>query len=125
MSVSGYLTRPDYRVDLMRRRNLVTASVGGAKLASSSRTIVVDEQNHGLVVYFPPDDVEIGSLKAIADRTSFCPYKGEASYWALVSSPAAAIAWSYLTPFDEVIQIRNYVAFYQHLVDVRLGGETN
>ena len=125
MSVSGYLTRPDYRVDLLRRRNLVTASVGSARLASSSRTIVVDEQNHGLVVYFPSDDVDFGSLQAIADRTSFCPYKGEASYWALASSPGEAIAWSYLKPFDEVAQIGNYVAFYQHHVDVRLGGDTN
>ena len=125
MSVSGYLTRPDYRVDLLRRRNLVTASVGSVRLASSSRTIVVDEQNHGLVVYFPPDDVDFGSLEAIADRTSFCPYKGEALYWALASSPGEAIAWSYLKPFDEVVQIGNYVAFYQHHVDVRLGGETN
>ncbi len=119
MSVSGYLARPDYRVDLLHRRNLVTASV------ASSRTIVVDEQDHGLVVYFPPDDVDFGSLQAIADRTSFCPYKGEASYWALASSPGEAIAWSYLKPFDEVVQIGNYVAFYQHHVDVRLGGETN
>jgi uncharacterized protein (DUF427 family) len=75
---SGYLTRPDYRVDLLRRRNNVVVRVGETTLASSQRTIFVDEQNHGLVVYFPRDDVALDALVAVPDRSSICPYKGEA-----------------------------------------------
>ena len=54
MEASGFVDRPDYRVDILARRNRVTASVGGQVLAESERCLLVDEQDHGLVFYFPP-----------------------------------------------------------------------
>jgi uncharacterized protein (DUF427 family) len=125
MPEPGYLARPDYRVDLLRRRNRVTAAAGETALASTKRPIMVDEQGHGLVVYFPRCDVDLGVLVAVDDRTSFCPYKGNASYWALATAPAQPIAWSYEQPLDEVAAIRGLIAFYQDRVDVRLGGEVD
>jgi uncharacterized protein (DUF427 family) len=125
MPESGYLVRPDYRVDLLRRRNRVTAAAGETALASTKRPITVDEQGHGLVVYFPRADVDVGALVPVDDRTTFCPYKGDASYWALATAPDQPIAWSYEQPFDEVAAIRGCIAFYQDRVEVRLGGEAD
>lgn len=122
MQASGYLTRPDYRVDLLRRLNRVTASVSGTKLADSCNAIFVDEQDHGLVVYFPRHDVDLRALVAVPRHATFCPYKGEASYWALATAPEKPIGWSYEQPFPEVAGIAGYVAFYQNLVEVSLGG---
>jgi len=122
MLTSGYLTRPDYRVDLLRRPNRVAASLAGARLASSRNAIVVDEQDHGLVVYFPRHDVDLRALVAVPGRASFCPYKGEASYWALATAPEQPIGWSYQRPFAEVAGIAGHVAFYQDRVEVSLGG---
>ena len=79
MEHSGYVVRPDYRVDILARRNRVTVTVDGEVLADSERTLLVDEQDHGLVFYFPPDDVRLGRFVA-DDRTSRCPYKGTATY---------------------------------------------
>lgn len=121
MLTSGYLTRPDYRVDLLRRRNRAVARLGEATLASSRRAIFLDEQDHGLVVYFPRGDVDINALVAISGRATVCPYKGEASYWALAATPTEPIAWTYEQPFAEVAGIAGYMAFYQDRVEVRLG----
>ena len=122
MTTSGYLTRPDYRVDLLRRRNTVTASIGGHVIALSHRTLVLDEQNHGLVVYFPRADVDLGALAPLPDHRSFCPYKGEATYWTQAGEDSGErIAWSYEQPFDEVAPIGGYIAFYQDRVEVRIG----
>lgn len=124
MPMSGYLARPDYRVDLLRRRNLVTARVGGTVIAQSHRALVVDEQNHGLVIYFPRADVSMEALAPMPQEQSFCPYKGEASYWTLAGSQdGRRLAWSYEDPFDEVAPISGYIAFYQDRVDVQLGAE--
>jgi uncharacterized protein (DUF427 family) len=123
MHASGYLTRPDYRVDLLRRLNRVTASVGDTNLANSRNAIFVDEQDHGLVVYFPRHDVDLRALVAIPGRATFCPYKGEASYWALATAPEDPIAWSYEQPLAEVARIAGHVAFYQDRVEVSLGGK--
>jgi hypothetical protein len=50
-----YHERPDYRVDLLARTSVMTAWPGEACVARSGACLVVDEQDHGLVVYFPPD----------------------------------------------------------------------
>src|SRR5262245_8744607 len=42
--MTGFDTRPDYRVDLLARRNDVTASVDGKVIARTTRVLLVDEQ---------------------------------------------------------------------------------
>ena len=121
MKTSGYEARPDYRVDLHRRRNRVRASFAGRSLADSRRTLLVDEQNHGLVFYFPREDVDMAALTPMADMTSHCPYKGDANYWTAQADPGLPIAWSYEAPYAQVAALAGYVAFYQDRVEVNLG----
>jgi uncharacterized protein (DUF427 family) len=122
MQPSGYVDRPDYRVDILRRRNLVTARAGDRVLARSAATLLVDEQDHGLVFYFPQSDVAFEHLEPI-DRTSRCPYKGQASYWRLVDGDEP-IAWTYREPYEQVSLIRDHIAFYQDQVSVEIGVAT-
>lgn len=110
----------DYRVDILRRRNLVTATLAGVQIAASERTLLVDEQNHGLVFYFPRADVHLDALAAIPDHSSVCPWKGVATYWR-ARDGVDPIAWSYEDPKTQVAPIRDHIAFYQNLVTVSLG----
>lgn len=123
MPPSGYETRPDYRVDLLRRRNRVRVVANGMTIVDSTRAIVVDEQGHGLVYYFPRADIVPGYLVPVEEKTSHCPYKGDAAYLALAEVPGDEIAWTYPKPYPEVALITDYVAFYQDRVDVIVGGE--
>jgi uncharacterized protein (DUF427 family) len=120
LTTSGYVERPDYRVDILTRRNHVTASAGGVVLADSARCLIVDEQDHGIVVYFPRDDVRL-DLLADSDHVTHCPFKGRARHWTLAAAGDVPVAWSYEEPYPEVARIAGYVAFYQDRVDVRLG----
>jgi uncharacterized protein (DUF427 family) len=119
MQQSGYVERPDYRVDVLRRRNRVTARLGDRVLATSESALLVDEQDHGLIVYFPEAEVNFEHLEAI-DHTSRCPYKGDASYWKLIDGDEP-IAWTYRDPYEQVSLIRDHVAFYQDKVTVEIG----
>lgn len=120
MKASGYETRPDYRVDLLRRRNHFRVVAGGAIIADSDRAILVDEQDHAIIVYFPRADVAMDRLVPVAGRTTHCPYKGDAVYWALVDG-GEPVAWSYPDPYAQVAAIRDHLAFYQDRVDVIVG----
>lgn len=122
MEQSGYVERPDYRVDLLRRRNRVTARLGERVLASSENTLLVDEQDHGLVFYFPDADVDFSQLTPTEDR-SRCPYKGYASYWRPTDGDEP-VAWAYNEPYPQVAAIAGHVAFYQDRVSVELGVAT-
>lgn len=118
---SGYADRPDYQVNVLRRGNRMTASIDGRVIASSDRALLVDEQDHALVAYFPREDVDIAVLAPVDEKTSHCPYKGDANYYALVEAPDTPVAWTYAEPYREVAVIADHIAFYQNLVDVRIG----
>jgi uncharacterized protein (DUF427 family) len=119
---SGYEGRPDYRVDVLRRRNRVLARCGETVVADTENSLLVDEQDHGLVFYFPRTDVRLDLLEP-TDDSSRCPYKGDASYWRMVGADRP-IGWSYEQPYPEVGQIAGYIAFYQDRVHVELGVAT-
>jgi uncharacterized protein (DUF427 family) len=120
---SAYGERPDYRVDLLARTNVMTAWLDSARLAVSGACLVVDEQDHGLVVYFPPDAVDF-SLLAPDELRTVCPFKGQAVYWRARGGDGVAgppLAWSYPEPFPQVAQLAGYVAFDQDAVRVCVG----
>lgn len=120
---TGFTERPDYRVDIHARRNLVTAHLGDVLLAESNRTLLVDEQDHGLVFYVPREDVRV-SLSRAGDRRSVCPFKGEATYWHVEGDQGDPVVWSYEDPHPHVARLRGHVAFYQNRVAVRVGVAT-
>ncbi|MEU1983114.1 DUF427 domain-containing protein [Nocardia sp. NPDC019395] len=117
---SGYRDHPDYRVDLLARTNTFTATLAGRELATSDACLLVDEQDHGLVVYFPPDAVNLELLESVELHT-VCPFKGQASYWTLPRSDRPWIAWTYPKPHPPVARLAGYIAFDQSVVQVVLG----
>lgn len=120
MAESGYVERPDYRVDILARRNRVTARYGDQVLAESDRCLLVDEQDHALVFYFPRQDVRMEVLEP-TDHHTRCPFKGTASYWRLPGDGPPNLAWSYESPYPEVARLEGYVAFYQDAVQLEIG----
>jgi len=120
MTASGFEQRPDYRVDIHRRRNTITAELTERLIARTTRALLVDEQDHGLVFYFPRSDVLV-DLRRDAEQTSRCPYKGIATYWRFDDDGGESVCWSYDDPHDEVGALRWHVAFYQDKVAVRVG----
>ncbi|MBF6192389.1 DUF427 domain-containing protein [Nocardia implantans] len=123
LELSGFAARPDYRVDIHRRRNLVTARFGELLLAETTRSLLVDEQDHGLVFYFPREDLRV-ELRRDDARVSRCPFKGQATYWRFDGDGDEAVCWSYDDPIDHVARLSGHVAFYQDRVWVRVGVAT-
>lgn len=120
---SGYAAQPDYRVDLLHRSNRIEAGIGVRRLASSENAIIVDEQDHALVVYFPRADVDMAALIPLATRSTHCPFKGDANDWALAEAPDKPVAWSYAAPYPAVAAIAGYIAFYQDQIEILLRGK--
>jgi len=115
---SLYHRFPDYRVDLETSPQRVRVSLGGTVVADSRATLTVRETKHEPVIYFPREDVRFEALER-TDHKSFCPFKGEASYWTLGASGRIEenAVWSYEDPFDEVAGLKDYVAFYPDRVE--------
>jgi uncharacterized protein (DUF427 family) len=76
------------------------------------------EANYPGVRYIPRGDVDMSLLQS-SDHSTYCPYKGDCSYYSipLAGDRGRNAVWTYETPYDPVAQIRGHVAFYPDRVD--------
>ena len=81
----------------------------GEVVAESEDTVVV-EGNH----YFPVSSLRRDCFRP-SDETSWCPWKGQASYYDLVvgDSTNAGAAWYYPEPKPKAAEIKDRVAFWR------------
>ena len=74
----------------------VEVTLGGEKLASSDRALLLRETGSPDRYYLPADDVRTELLKPTS-TTSTCPFKGEAAYWSVEAGGEVHqdVVWSY------------------------------
>jgi uncharacterized protein (DUF427 family) len=115
-----YPTPPSYEAVDHR----VRIEVGGRLIADTTRPVVVRQTGLPPVYYVPREDVD-GRYLVESERTSHCPYKGDATYFALEvdGRRIGNAAWAYPEPLPEAEVIRDAVAFYAHLVEATVDGE--
>lgn len=96
----------------------------GETIADTQRGFRVLETSHPPVYYIPPDDIRQAFLVADPART-FCEFKGAARYWTIDvhGSRSERAGWSYPSPTEPFLPIRDYLAFYASRVDACFVGE--
>jgi uncharacterized protein (DUF427 family) len=104
------------RVEPTPRR--VRGVFAGQTVVDSRRTLILFEQGHLPVYYFPIEDVR-ADLVEPSDKRTTCPRKGEATYGSLrVGDRVAQDAlWRYEEPIAECPDISGHVAFYWRALD--------
>jgi uncharacterized protein (DUF427 family) len=118
----GWAKKPEHRVDIHPDTTHLRVTFGGAVIADSRETLRIEETGHGPVHYFPEKDVRLDLLKK-TQHSTYCPFKGDASYWTIevVDGGAAKSSenavWGYVTPYDEMTGLAGYYAFYSTRVD--------
>jgi uncharacterized protein (DUF427 family) len=104
---------PDHPISIVADPARVTVTVGDTVVADSTAALRMQEAGHPPVHYVPLTDVDEALLRPSA-TTSYCPFKGEASYRSL-STPGGDVPdaiWFYESPYPAVEQIAGHVAFY-------------
>jgi uncharacterized protein (DUF427 family) len=96
----------------------IVVDLGGRVLADTVRAIRVCETSHPPVYYVPRADVTDGVLER-APGSSWCEWKGDATYWDAVvdGRRVSAVGWSYEAPSPGYEHLRGAVAFYPARVD--------
>jgi uncharacterized protein (DUF427 family) len=110
--------RPPRLEPTSRHLRVVHANVVVAETRRAQRIL---ETSHPPVYYFPQEDVAMQWLQHSIRRSSFCEFKGVASYWTLVLADSSIrvpdVAWSYATPSPRYAALQNHLAFYANAVD--------
>jgi uncharacterized protein (DUF427 family) len=111
----GFKKYPQHRVTTEPAKQRVRVALNGEVIADTRDAIALHESmssSHvvGPVVYYiPRKDVKMDRLVRSSHKTH-CPFKGDASYFSIGKEKDAV--WSYEQPYDELMPIRELLAFY-------------
>jgi uncharacterized protein (DUF427 family) len=113
----------DHPITIEPNPGRVTVTVAGRTIADTTRALTLREAGHRPVEYIPLDDVDRSQLQP-SEHTSYCPYKGDASYFSIPAGGERSTdaVWTYRDPYPAVAQIAGHVAFYRDRVDEIAGG---
>ena len=120
---------PDHPITIEKTGRRVVARVGAHVVADTIGALTLQEADYPPVQYIPLDDVDQALLTS-SNTLTYCPYKGDASYYSIAlpdgqspdgQGPEAQLVdavWSYREPYSAVAQIAGHVAFYADRVQI-------
>jgi uncharacterized protein (DUF427 family) len=109
---------PDHPISIQRNPARVVVSVAGHVVADTRSALTLREADYSPVQYIPSEDVDLSQLEQ-TDHATYCPYKGECSYYSVPAGGRKSVnaVWTYEDPYPAVAQIKGHVAFYPERVD--------
>ena len=105
----------------------VVVRVGDTVVANSDHALTLQESTYPAVQYIPLADVDQSLLRP-SDTASYCPFKGDASYYSVETPEGSTVTdaiWTYQQPYAAVSEIKDHVAFYPDRANVTVDPYTH
>ena len=118
-------THQDHPISCAKEPGRVQVLFEGHSIATSDDVLVLREEGHDPVRYFPREHVAMAFLKK-TDKATHCPYKGQASYYTIMRDRQIVenAIWSYEAPLPGMGQIAGRLAFYPQHFDFQVGAQS-
>lgn len=99
-------------------RGRVRVLFKGRVVAETTRALTMREGSYPKVLYIPREDADMSLLERTTHKT-YCPHKGDASYYSIRAEGQEAhdAVWTYEDPHPGVAAIKGHLAFYPDRVD--------
>ncbi|SAK71683.1 hypothetical protein AWB79_03964 [Caballeronia hypogeia] len=109
---------PDHPITIEPSPSRVVVKAGGRVIVDTRAALSLREASYPEVLYVPRKDVDMTQLERTL-HTTYCPYKGECSYYSIPAGGQKAVnaVWSYESPYEAVAAIKDHLAFYRDRVD--------
>jgi uncharacterized protein (DUF427 family) len=109
---------PDHPITSAPNPNRVVVTLAGEVIADTHNALTLKEASYAPVFYIPRKDVNMALLRP-TDNATYCPYKGDASYFTIDAGDREApnAVWTYEQPYAAVAEISGHLAFYPDRVD--------
>jgi uncharacterized protein (DUF427 family) len=110
---------PDHPITVTPADVRVVVRAGERVVADTTDALALQESTYPVVYYVPLADVDQSLLRR-TEHGSYCPYKGDASYYSVVTPEVTLdnAVWSYEEPYPAVSPIAKRVAFYTNKLEV-------
>ena len=112
------IPNPQHPITIEKAAGRILVTVAGQPVADSRNALTLQEAAYPAVHYIPRADVNMALLQP-SPHTTYCPYKGDCSYFHIVLAGERGMnaVWSYEAPFPAVAAIKDHLAFYPERVD--------
>ena len=122
MSREPKIPGPDHPITVEPTSARVVVRVGGRTLADTDKALTLREASYPAVQYVPLAAIDNDAIRPTETHT-YCPYKGEASYYTIATGDGELTdaIWTYPEPYEAVADIAGYAAFYPDRVEVTVG----
>ncbi|MDQ1568693.1 MAG: hypothetical protein QOF96_3573 [Actinomycetota bacterium] len=123
MALAVKLPGPDHPITLEANPARILVRARGQVIADTTSALTMREAAYPPVHYIPLADVDQTLLRRSPTQT-YCPYKGEASYYSISITQSdgpddiTVAVWTYETPYPAVEAIASHVAFYPDRVEI-------
>lgn len=111
----------NHPITINKCSSMVVVRTGSLHIAETKGALTLAEASYPPVQYIPRRDVDMSFLER-SQHTTYCPYKGEASYYSIPALGDSGLnsVWTYETPYEAVGDIAGYLAFYPDRVSIEL-----
>jgi uncharacterized protein (DUF427 family) len=109
---------PEHPISVEHSSGRVVVSVAGRVIADTRDALTLREAHYPAVQYIPRKDIDMAQLTR-SDRTTYCPYKGDAAYFSIPAGGERSTdaVWTYEAPYAAVSGIKDHLAFYPDRVE--------
>jgi uncharacterized protein (DUF427 family) len=109
---------PDHPISIEADPAHVVVRVAGKAIVDTRSALILREASYPPVLYLPRSDADLSLLQR-TEHATYCPYKGDCSYYSIPSGGAKSInaVWTYEEPYAAVEAIKGYLAFYRDRID--------
>lgn len=109
---------PDHPITIKPQQKRIVVKAGGRTVADTRHALTLKEADYPEVHYIPRNDVDM-SLLVRTQHATYCPYKGDCSYYSIPSAGERGTnaVWTYEKPHDAAAAIKGHLAFYPDRVD--------
>jgi uncharacterized protein (DUF427 family) len=109
----------EHPITIEPTKGRVRVRVNGELVADTDAALQLQESTYPAVQYIPMNDVAQDVLSR-SDTTTYCPFKGEASYYSVTAAGHTVddAIWTYEHPYPAVAAIAGHVAFYPDKAEI-------
>jgi len=111
---------PDHPIEIGQHPERIIITVNGQIIADTQRALTLQEAHYPPVQYIPRQDINM-QLLTRTNKVTYCAYKGDCAYYALAEEGETPVemAWTYEAPYEAVLVIKDYIAFYPDRVEIK------
>lgn len=112
----------DHPITIEPTNRRVQVRVNGEVVADTAAALCLQEASYPAVQYIPLADVVQDRLIR-TETSTYCPFKGEASYYSVTTDAADIVddvMWTYENPYPAVAAIAGHVACYPDKAEISI-----